>query len=81
MRTPEPCLCGDPACRRCFPGGGPYEPPPAVLDAVESLLDVSLSRHQDRTADETLTECHVCGEWESHADYCFMPALIRWQES
>ncbi len=20
-RIPEPCLCGDPYCRRCFPGG------------------------------------------------------------
>ena len=24
-RFPEPCLCGDPECKRCFPGGDePY---------------------------------------------------------
>lgn len=21
FKIPEPCLCGDPECRRCFPGG------------------------------------------------------------
>lgn len=25
MKTPEPCLCGDPECKRCFPQYGCYE--------------------------------------------------------
>lgn len=25
VKTPEPCLCGDPECGRCFPQYGVYE--------------------------------------------------------
>lgn len=77
MRTSEPCLCGDPACKSCFPGG--FDPPDAVINAVEALIDASEVTHYDRTADESLTECLACGQWESHTDECFMPALKRWQ--
>jgi hypothetical protein len=50
-----------------------------LVDAVEALLDVALSRHTDRTADETFIECHVCGGWEKHKDGCFVPAVQAWQ--
>lgn len=41
MRLPEPCLCGDPACWRCFPADnpGPDEDTPTVPDACAALLD------------------------------------------
>lgn len=42
MRLPEPCLCGDPLCWRCFPAenaGPDEEETPSVPDACARLLD------------------------------------------
>ena len=47
-----------------------------VVNAVESLLDVSLERHSD--GEETFIACHLCGSWEGHEDECPVPALLRW---
>lgn len=74
-----PCLCGDPLCRRCFPGG--FEPEQEVCSAVEMLLDIGLKHHHDRNADETFTECRLCGMWEEHSETCPIPVLKRWIES
>lgn len=52
-----------------------------IADAVEALLDEALSRHYDRAADETFTECHVCGQWEDHKADCFVPLLETWINS
>lgn len=48
-----------------------------IVDAVETLVDVAVSRHTNRD-DETFTECHVCHEWEGHTHTCFVPALEQW---
>jgi hypothetical protein len=52
---------------------------PAIVDAVESLLDASIARHSN--GDETFVECLVCGDWEGHQAGCFVPALLAWQET
>jgi hypothetical protein len=52
-----------------------------IIDAVTGLLDLATAYHPDPVSDETLTECHACGEWEGHAESCFVPALERWQNA
>lgn len=58
----------------------PYEPPMAVIEAVESVLDEAIARQTNRVGDEleTFIECKACGEWDSHTSTCIIPALIRW---
>lgn len=72
-----PCLCGDPACRRCFPSGGTYDPPKALIDTLNGLLDDAIRRHTERSTEETFEECILCGEWEGHTDQCPIPAIDR----
>lgn len=49
-----------------------------IAEAVEQLLDEVKSTHYDSQSEESFTECHVCGEWESHKDNCFVPVLEKW---
>jgi len=56
-----------------------YHPPQAVCTAVEDLLDVACQRYYDQQSEETLVECRMCGEWESHRTGCPVPVLEAWQ--
>jgi hypothetical protein len=57
-----------------------FEPAEEVINAVEQLVDVAIVRHAIPNADETLTECCLCGDWEGHTDDCPMPAVLAWRE-
>lgn len=46
MRSPEPCLCGDPFCKRCFPCGPDGECPKCGGEVYH---------------DEDGYECEYCG--------------------
>jgi hypothetical protein len=74
-----PCLCGDPACPNCFPGGE-FVPSDQACKAVEHLLDV-VTRHHTYTDGETFVECELCGGWDDHADDCPVPVLLTWQKA
>lgn len=50
--------------------------PDEVVNVLQELIDVGVRRHVDATADETFTECLVCGEWEGHLDDCPMPHVL-----
>ena len=80
----ETCLCGDPACPLCFsqPSGTLTDAQEqTVTDAVEGILDMVLVGHYDAHADETYTECLVCGGFEDHGKDCFVPSLARWMSA
>lgn len=49
-----------------------------IAEAVQSLIDVALQVHYDRSADDRFQSCHMCGSWEEHKDGCPMPRLERW---
>jgi len=52
----------------------------ALVDAVDALLDLATSRHRDPRTGDTVTECHMCEEWDDHAAHCPVPALTRWMQ-
>lgn len=52
-----------------------------LIDQVGALLEAAEARHTDRHADETFSECLLCGEWDSHTDACPVPAIYRWLET
>jgi len=49
-----------------------------IVDAVQTLLDLSTSTHYDYKSEENFVKCHICGEWEGHTDVCFVPVLEKW---
>jgi hypothetical protein len=67
-------------CRRCgiCPEDLVYQPSQRLIDLVDELIGLSVIRHYDRTADEHMTECRLCGGWEEHRDECLIPAAERW---
>lgn len=75
-----PCLCGDPDCRRCFPGGK-YEPPELLIDLVNQTVDEAIQKRHDRTSGESFVFCGLCGEWEDHTPDCPIPWLDSWLAS
>lgn len=52
-----------------------------IADAVQSLIDIALEVHYDRSSDDRFQSCHMCGSWEEHQDGCPMPRLERWLDS
>lgn len=59
----------------------PYETPLSLVELLNAIADEATSRHHDHQSDETLVECHVCGEWEGHTDECPIPAIQKWLAS
>lgn len=52
----------------------------AIADAAQALIDVATRTHHDRQADESFTECLICGEWDGHAERCPIPLIYQWLE-
>lgn len=53
-RDQEPCLCGDPECRNCFPFGWPEE----------EDEDAAYERHRQWEIDEAIAEDRYDGQRE-----------------
>lgn len=51
----------------------------ALYAAAEDLLDVATATYYDTHADERVTFCRLCGQWEDHAAGCPVPALEAWR--
>lgn len=50
-----------------------FEPSAELVRMADDLATDAITRHEDGR-----TECHMCGEWDHHADGCPMPVLDDW---
>ena len=55
-----------------------HQPPQDLVNLIDELVGQALVRHYDPKADESLTECRVCGGWEEHTADCPIPACEKW---
>jgi hypothetical protein len=55
-----------------------FEPSDKTCNDVESFLDSVLEAQHCNTG-ETFILCRLCGEWDSHAETCPVPAVQAWQ--
>lgn len=58
-----------------------FEPSDVTCIAVQTLLDAATYTMSAGCAEEleVFHICNLCGECDSHADLCPVPALVRWQ--
>jgi hypothetical protein len=50
--------------------------PDELMDQLRTFVDAAIFTHHDRTSDELLDECLVCGEWDAHTDACPVPGIL-----